>query len=350
MSSIFPRGDRWYISFRHQKRQHCFSLGIRCRMGKRKINEQIAVKMQAEIDLDLRRGKFPELLQKKGSAAPSLYEFFAEYTAWQRQQTTRFKPKTVEHYENSFAVIKRIITRDIGLDQIDERMISKQIQPYLFEHFSKHTCRGILGDMRAAYNVAAKWYDLPENPFSGMVNKVPPTVPEFYTREEIEIMRQYFANPALPQWQGDIVFLILNTGLRRFEAFDLEWKHVHLDMELIIITGKGDKHRIAALNDAAMAILRRRFADRDIANRVFYEVEKVDAFKSAFTRMKNRTGLTGNIHRLRKTYSTLFANSDGNLLALRENLGHESINTTMIYAALTQARLLESKNRVNIYR
>lgn len=63
-----------------------------------------------------------------------------------------------------------------------------------------------------------------------------------------------------------------------------------------------------------------------------------------------RTGISGGIHKLRKTYASYLAMREGNLRKLQERLRHDDIDTTMIYAGITQEALHEGKNKINFFR
>ncbi len=349
MSSLYKKGNRWFIQFFYKQQRFRKSLGIQCRHGNREVNRDIARKLQTQIDEDLLRGQFPAIFSE--TAAPQskmLYEFMDEFLDYIKRQKRRYSFKSIEHYEWSFGVLRKIV-HDMPLRDLDKRTISRIIFPYLFENYSPHSAHGVLKDMRAALNIAITWGYVDKNPFAGMVTKPPRTVPDFFEPAEIEQIRNYCNRPDIPQWQGDWIFLTLNTGLRKMEALQLRWQDVDLQNEVIRLTGKGNKTMYVPLNAAALHILQQR-PRNDRNARVFWEIESKSALESAWRRLRQRTGISGGIHKLRKTYASYLAMREGNLRKLQERLRHDDIDTTMIYAGITQEALHEGKNKINFFR
>lgn len=68
---------------------------------------------------------------------------------------------------------------------------------------------------------------------------------------------------------------------------------------------------------------------------MFYEIKNYEALESAFYRMKQRTGLGGDVHQLRKTFASAWAMQGKSPYQLMEILGHESLETVMIYYSLS---------------
>lgn len=349
MSYLYKKGDRWCIQFRFQGRRFNRSLGIRCKSGKKEVHRDIAQRKQLEIDLDLRQRKFPGYFSNHKMESMMLYDFIEEFMKTIRSQKARYQPTTLSHYHYSFRHLKKILPVDMPLEQIDRRLVQKEIIPYLYRNYAHNTVRGTLIDLRAAFNTALDWEYLSENPFAKVKTKRKKTLPKFCSPDEIEIMRRYFAAPSLPSWQGDIVFLILNTGLRREEVAGsrnksgLDWdRHVFLDIEAIKLPGKGDRERVIPLVDEAKEILRNR-PRRPKLSKVFHEIRTYEALESAFYRMKQRTGLTGDIHQLRKTFASSWAMQGKSPYQLMEILGHESLETVMIYYSLSPEWIQQGK-------
>lgn len=350
MSSLENKGNRWYIIFYHQKKRFKKSLKLKSRIGKREINRKLAEQLQTEIDADLARGLFPSHISRREQQTVTFYGFMREFAAFLDKQKTRYKARTVEHYKYSFDVMRKIIRMDVPLQSVTRQMVAKEIQPYIFENFgSNHSARGILADMRAAFNHAIEWQYISDNPFAGMVPKPPKSVVDFFEMPEIDIIRDYCNRPDIPQWQGDWIFFTLNTGLRKLEALALEWSHIRMDAELMFVTGKGNKRDPVPLNRTALAILQER-PRRGDSPRVFWEIESKSALESAWRRLRQRTGISGGIHKLRKTYSSHMAMKNENLLKIMDRLRHSDVQTTLIYTKLNQAAFHEGKELVNFAR
>ena len=159
--------------------------------------------------------------------------------------------------------------------------------------------------------------------------------------------------PEGPFYERDfcIITLFLNCGMRLSELVGIDIGRIRDDT--VRILGKGNKERTAYLNDACRASvdawLKRRadFASPKEPNALFIgrtgarltprRVEQiVDNALSA-------AGLAGegySAHKLRHTAATLMYRYGGaDMLALKEILGHEHVNTTEIYTHISDEQL-----------
>lgn len=331
------------MRFYHQGKEYRRSLGFKARSGKDTVNQNIARQVQLQIDLDLKRGQWPEYFQQR--KARLFGDFRMEYMAIIAKEKHRYRPATVNNYRYCFQRIQTIITAETPISAVDRRLVTHDLLPYLHDRYSWETVRTTIIALKAAWNKAIEWGLVNENPFKGINTKPKKRVPVYYTSVEIDVMREYFSRKDIPAWQFDIVFLVLNTGLRRQEAVSLAWPSVNLEAQFITFSGKGGKEDLVPLNDQAIAILRRR--KRSVkSSRVFWEINNAEAFKSAFDRMRTRTGLGGNIHQLRKTYACHFMMNGGNIYDLKKILRHESMETLEIYTTLSPEYLKQARGFV----
>lgn len=342
MSSIYKQKNRWCIVFRFNRTQYRRSLGLQCwGPGKKKeINRPAAQELQMEIDLDIKRGKWPEYFRKRDINQRTVQEFREEYLEHMRREQLAYY--TVRNMEYAFGKLEETFSSSSLLTDITSVRVKRDLLPWLKERYRWNTARGHLIALKAAFTAAVEWQYMAENPFAGISTKRKKEVPKFYTRAEIEVMREYFEKPGRPRWQGEIVFFILNTGLRKAEALGLLWTDIIPNMGMIQVRGKGDKPGLVPLNPPATEILNRRPRNPDDP-RVFWEIRNKEAIDSAFYRMKQKTHLGGNIHQLRKTYASHFMMTEGRLYDLKDILRHEDVSTVQIYAALSPDHLAQAK-------
>ncbi|MBK7727984.1 MAG: site-specific integrase [Gammaproteobacteria bacterium] len=140
-----------------------------------------------------------------------------------------------------------------------------------------------------------------------------------------------------------IVIVAMNTGMRRGELFNLEWKDVDLSGRLLTVQGGGAKSgrtRHIPLNDDAFAtlVVWRNQSDDEPA-RVFPSPvtgERLDNVKSAWGNVIKDAGIKAfRFHDLRHTFASNLVMRGADLTTVRELLGHADIETTMRYAHLT---------------
>jgi len=345
MSQLYENNGRYYIAFYYQKKQYRRALGFRSRSGERPINKHHAEEIQLTIDLDLKRGKWPAYFSQV-SAGRSVAEFKDYYIRNLSKQRHKFSANTLRNYGYAFNRLMEVVDPQTDIGNIDTALVHRDLLPHLEENYAWNTIRGSLIALKAAWNRAIQWQLVKVNPFEGLNTKPKKRIPKFYTVEEIQVIREYCANPAIPAWLGDIVFLVLNTGLRRHEVVNLFWGNINLALGSMTFSGKGDKEDVVPLNPAALEILRAR-PRKPNNRRVFWEIENFEAFATGFKRLRQRTGLGGNIHQLRKTFACHFMMNGGSIYDLQKLLRHESLDTLSVYVTLSPDYLKSAVEKVN---
>lgn len=147
------------------------------------------------------------------------------------------------------------------------------------------------------------------------------------------------------RWRRDIAILELfyASGMRRAELVGINVSDVDFTDRKIQVIGKGNKQRIVFFNhataDALRAYLRVRprckdgalFVSRQGRRLSYQQVGRVFAAYVALS------GLEGKItpHTMRHSVATHLHKSGVDLMTIKEFLGHESIQTTQIYAQMT---------------
>lgn len=147
------------------------------------------------------------------------------------------------------------------------------------------------------------------------------------------------ADPAMAAMVG----VMATAGLRCCEIAGLRWCDVDLAVGEAIVLGKGNRERVAYLTRDAVVLLA---ALDETAGHVWrsphragnppYSPHRVSQMVAqAFT----ACGYDVTAHQLRHRAGTVaLAAADGDLLAVRDMLGHASVATTQIYTAVASAR------------
>ncbi|HKB17156.1 MAG TPA: site-specific integrase, partial [Planctomycetota bacterium] len=153
-----------------------------------------------------------------------------------------------------------------------------------------------------------------------------------------------------PWWRAFLT-VAAYTGMRRGELCEFRWGDVDRVRGRIRIRQKKTGQTIEVpLHPEVEAAL--RLVPRSTkSDRVFFlstirgeRYEKLwgDRVTVKATSIFKRAGLKGSLHALRHTYATLLLGSSGNLMAVKEALGHRQIATTMQYAFLLREGLEEA--------
>lgn len=151
-----------------------------------------------------------------------------------------------------------------------------------------------------------------------------------------------------------IITLLLNCGMRLSELVSLDYNKIRFDDDsaYIVITGKGNKERTVYLNHACVAAVSSYMSVRSKdgvidKNALFLSNRKTrispKTVQHLVDEFLNKAGLGGmgfSVHKLRHTAATLmYQTGKVDVLALKEILGHENLNTTQIYTHLLDEQL-----------
>ena len=152
-----------------------------------------------------------------------------------------------------------------------------------------------------------------------------------------------------------VVLVALNTGLRRGEILQLEWKDVDLDGKWITVSGaiaKNGQTRRVPLNAEAVDILQawRQFRSRRAsAARVFpgSDGEGLRRIDKAWGSLIEIAGIENfRFHDLRHHFASRLVQSGIDLNTVRELLGHADITMVLRYAHMSPDRLAMAVERV----
>lgn len=142
-----------------------------------------------------------------------------------------------------------------------------------------------------------------------------------------------------------ILEFLYSTGCRVSEAVgvnlsDIDWASGELE-----VLGKGNKHRKVYLNAKAQVALKEYILARADNNDVLFVSDRApygriqkQAMERAITKIAGRSGVKKNVtpHILRHTYATVMAQGGTPIQDVSAALGHSSVNTTMIYAEISE--------------
>ena len=155
---------------------------------------------------------------------------------------------------------------------------------------------------------------------------------------------------------ADFIELALNTGMRKNEMLKLQWHRVDLKNRLIVLLAdenKSKRVRSVPLNDAAMAVIRRRqqFVSNTCPESPWVMAKK-DGCRliqphAAFKKACANAGIDDfRIHDLRHTCASWLVSAGVPLVDVKEVLGHASIMMTERYAHLAPHRAIDAVSKI----
>lgn len=169
--------------------------------------------------------------------------------------------------------------------------------------------------------------------------KLEKRIREALTKEEFEILR----GGAKTLRQKALLELLYSTGCRleeveKMKKTDIDWHKLQ-----IRVIGKGNKERVVFVNATAQVHIRKYLMSRlDDCESVFvterqpYKFLGRRSIQREIDKIMEQSGLKKNVfpHLIRHTFATHMINAGMSLNVLQEILGHDSPETTLIYASI----------------
>jgi len=154
----------------------------------------------------------------------------------------------------------------------------------------------------------------------------------------IEDLRRFFAVLDNPRDRA-IFSLMLRCGLRIGEVAALRLADLYLKEEVprLLVTGKGSRQRTAYLSSQALHVLWEYLSGRPTSTdeHLFLTYQRkgmsTHAIQMRLQRYRTAAGVHFTCHQLRHTFATDLNEADVPLTSIQTLLGHEWVETTMLY-------------------
>jgi integrase/recombinase XerC len=149
-----------------------------------------------------------------------------------------------------------------------------------------------------------------------------------------------------------LVALMSCAGLRCVECSRLDWGDVDLAAGSVIVFGKGSRERLIDLSpDVVRALAALKLAGTTTAVFVGPTGARMSPARVSqrVARAATAQGLSVRAHQLRHRCATqALAAADGDLLAVRDLLGHSSVSTTQVYTAVIPGRTAKASRALKL--
>lgn len=179
-------------------------------------------------------------------------------------------------------------------------------------------------------------------------------LPKVLTVEEVE---RLLDEPNLGVLEGyrdrTMLEVLYATGMRVSELVNVPVGNVNLQMQYIIVMGKGSKERMVPLGQTAIkylthyleAVRPKLIADKENVKTLFVTMRGSTMTRQRFFEIIDSYGKSAGIkkkitpHMLRHSFATHLLNNGTDLRVVQELLGHADISTTQIYTHLDVERI-----------
>jgi len=179
----------------------------------------------------------------------------------------------------------------------------------------------------AEFCVDNEWLD--KNMFVAMKVKAPKRLINYIPDETVDLLLSTIDDKYRPY-----IELMLYGGLRISEAVSVDSKNLYFDDSILFcrVIGKGDKERITPI-----------LAPEEVKQRLskFRKDEKITegAIKEYLYRWSLKHGKHITAHMLRHTFATRAVQAGIPIEVVSKWLGHENLQTTMVYVTVTYERV-----------
>lgn len=185
---------------------------------------------------------------------------------------------------------------------------------------------------------------IPNNPCAS----IKPIKFEEKPREPLSNMELEIVRDACENYRDKaMIELFYSTGCRLSEMVNLKISDIDFASKEVHLFGKGSKHRTSYLNAKAEYMLKKYFElerpKESISDSVFvifrkpYNGMQKGSIYARVKAIQKRSGIERSLfpHLLRHTMATHALNRGMNVAEVKEILGHEKLDTTMIYAKIS---------------
>lgn len=177
------------------------------------------------------------------------------------------------------------------------------------------------------------------------------TLPKVLSVEQIEQLLGAIDTTTPIGKRDDALFeMIYSCGLRISEVCSLLIGNLHLNEQLIMVRGKGDKERIIPfgneakeklslyLNDVRPILVGKKAVHEIFVNYRGEPISRKGVWKR-FQQLEKLSGVTSKVHTLRHSFATHLLAGGADLRSVQELLGHSDLTTTQIYTHINDEQL-----------
>ena len=330
MATLRTKGGRYFVDYRVNGRR------VRKAIGKFKKIAELALK---DIEVKIERDEIG--FKEKDGELKKLFEEFTAYGNTHRAPSSQKRYKAIldnfNEFLSKFPSIKKISQLDLKFFE-DYQAFRKG------EGAANKTVNNELICLRAMFNLGIKWAYARYNPTCGVrqlkeeVNKKP----RFLSKDECKAVLERCSQFLYP-----VFYTFLYTGMRKSELEHLTWADVDFERRKIKIRYKDNwspktSEREIPINNGLFELLVNHKEKISVPScpYVFHRKEErvePNYLRKQLMRITEECGFpeVTKIHSLRHTFASHLVMAGVDLPTVKRLLGHADIETTMIYAHLS---------------
>ena len=264
-------------------------------------------------------------------------------------------PNTIEAYRNDLAHLEAFMMRnDLKLENVTLEQLHT-LAASLHEYgITPRSQARVLSGVRSFFRFLEldgvvesdptellEWPSLPEH------------LPVVLTLEEIDRIEESIdLSKAEGARNRAIIEVLFSCGLRVSELVNMKLSDLYLEDRVLLVRGKGNKERLVPVSNKAIADLKRWFFDRNLMkikpgedDYVFLNRRGAHLTRTMILIMVKRQAEEAGIkktispHTFRHSFATALLQGGADLRSIQAMLGHEKIDTTLVYTHISNEQL-----------
>lgn len=266
-----------------------------------------------------------------------------------------YSPNTIEAYGNDLAQFVEFVKVKTGSDNIAGAMNKLAMRGFLFD-LSKHGIhpRSIarkLAALKSLSRYCIRQHIISANPTKALATPKPDKpLPVFLTKKQAAGLLDKKKNGDGENLRDRLIIeLFYGSGIRLSELHALDAGSIDMRSESVRVLGKGRKERIVPVTKTVLELLRAGasarpmgaggenplFTGRDNSRLSKRQIQRiVEKELSAVSQQSKRSP-----HVLRHSFATHLMDGGADIRAVKELLGHASLNTTQVYTHVSREKL-----------
>lgn len=264
-------------------------------------------------------------------------------------------PNTIEAYRNDLAHLEAFMMRnDLNLENVTLEQLHTFAASLHEYGITPRSQARVLSGVRSFFRFLVldgvvesdptellEWPSLPEH------------LPVVLTLEEIDRIEDSIdLSKAEGARNRAIIEVLFSCGLRVSELVNMKLSDLYLEDRMLLVRGKGNKERLVPVSNKAIADLKRWFFDRNLMkikpgedDYVFLNRRGAHLTRTMILIMVKRQAEEAGIkktispHTFRHSFATALLQGGADLRSIQAMLGHEKIDTTLVYTHISNEQL-----------
>ena len=264
-------------------------------------------------------------------------------------------PNTIEAYRNDLAHLEAFMMRnDLKLENVTLEQLHTFAASLHEYGITPRSQARVLSGVRSFFRFLVldgvvesdptellEWPSLPEH------------LPVVLTLEEIDRIEESIdLSKAEGARNRAIIEVLFSCGLRVSELVNMKLSDLYLEDRMLLVRGKGNKERLVPVSNKAIADLKRWFFDRNLMkikpgedDYVFLNRRGAHLTRTMILIMVKRQAEEAGIkktispHTFRHSFATALLQGGADLRSIQAMLGHEKIDTTLVYTHISNEQL-----------